>query len=137
MGLDNMFAQFKDMAELQAYAQALNETIINLAKKIDTLEAENKKLKASSSLQIVPQSVAIQESKQFDIDDEEAICRMQLRRLREISMDREMTLEESKRVEIYTKLLQNMKNQPKTIVVEAKRLSDKELLVLAEGSGDE
>ena len=37
--------------------------------------------------------------------DEEMIAKVQLARMKEISMDRELTLEEAKRVEIFTKIL--------------------------------
>ncbi len=55
---------------------------------------------------------------------------MQLNKLKEISYERELTLEEAKRVEIFSKILNVLENSPKTIKVETKNLDNKELLSL-------
>ena len=139
MALDNMFQQFKDMSELQAYASALNETILNLAKQIDTLKAENQKLKdqVKNNISIVPDDHRLVEAKpKFETDDEETICRTQLRMLRDISLERELTLEECRKYDVYAKSLQTIKNAPKTVIVQASKISDKELLSIAE-NGEE
>lgn len=130
IALPGMGQNFKDLAELQEFAQAQHKTIVNLSKKINNLEQENahlkKLLESSAPLIKTDNSPVITEG--LLTQDEEMICRMQLRKLREKSMTDELTLEESKRVEIFTKLLIQLQNKPQTINVNAKKMSDSELL---------
>jgi hypothetical protein len=46
-------------------------------------------------------------------------------------MERALTLEESRKADLFHKMLVTIKNQPKTIVVESRKLSTEELLTLA------
>lgn len=105
--LDKMAEQFKSFAELQAYSSAQYQTIISLTQKINDLETKNKQLEEmlmnstpivkenSSELQLLSQGT-----------DEETICRIQLKKLKDKCLEgEELTLEETKRAEIYAKLL--------------------------------
>ena len=122
--IDKMSAQFRDMAELQAYCSAQYQTIITLTKKINDLETKKKQLEEmlmnstpiikenSSELQLLSQGT-----------DEETICRIQLKILKDKCLQGdELTLEESKRAEIYPKLLVALKGGNKK---EAEKLADK------------
>ena len=103
--LDEMLEQFKDFASLQKFAEAQQRAIQTLSKKIKALEDENAELKTN------PSSISDRPQTTFQIEDlgygsdEEVISKIQLARLKEVSMERELTLEEAKRVEIFSKII--------------------------------
>ena len=135
MSLDLMLNEAKDLAELRAFSEAQQKTIVKLSKKNKELEEEVshlKKLLESSAPIIATDNAPVIQADKFLTSDQEAICRMQLNKLKEISYDRELTLEEAKRVEIFSKILNVLENSPKTIKVETKNLDNKELLSLLE-----
>lgn len=132
--MDKMLEQFKDFASLQKYAEAQYKTILSLSKKVKTLEEENVELK-----DLLEKSTPLlnEEKKNFIAyqveasSDEEIIAKVQLARIKEISMDRELTLEEAKRVEIFTKIL-TTKGTNSSISVQAKQMDNDDLLKLLE-----
>lgn len=135
MSLDLMLNEAKDLAELRAFSEAQQKTIVKLSKKNKELEEEVahlKKLLESSAPIVVPDNAPAFQADKFLTTDQEAICRMQLNKLKEVSYERELTLEEAKRVEIFSKILNVLENSPKTIKVETKNLDNKELLSLLE-----
>lgn len=103
----------KTLAEYKIYSETLKETIKDLTE-------ENRLLKAGkkSNIQIAKD--------QDDID--ETICKMQLKKLNANSLSRELTMEETKKVEIFTKLLIALQQRPKREDNTAKDLSDDDLL---------
>lgn len=132
--MDKMLEQFKDFASLQKYAEAQYKTILSLSKKVKTLEEENVELK-----DLLEKSTPLldEEKKNFVAyqveasSDEEMIAKVQLARIKEISMDRELTLEEAKRVEIFTKIL-TAKGSNSSISVQTKQMGSDDLLKLLE-----
>jgi hypothetical protein len=130
--IDQMAKQFKSAAEMQAYTDAQFRTIVNQAKKIHELEEEVihlRKILENGTDLIKDPSKKIEIY--TDVSDEEAICRIELKKLKDVSIERELTLEEAKRTEIYTKLLISLtapESKPKGEPV--KRLDDTELMKL-------
>ena len=132
--LDKMLEQFKDFSSLQKYAEAQYKTILSLSKKIKALEEENVELK-----DILEKSTPLlnEEKNNFIAyqveasSDEEMIAKVQLARMKEISMDRELTLEEAKRVEIFTKILSS-KGTNSSITVQTKQMNSDDLLKMLE-----
>jgi hypothetical protein len=108
--IDKLAEQYTETeSESKGYIKAQQATIISQTKNInelrkkleelsrqcETLTIENTKLKAlapASSLDVA-------------IPDEESICLVQLALLNNMSMQRELTLEETKKTEIYSKIL--------------------------------
>jgi len=135
MSLESMLNETKDLAELKVFSEAQQKTIVKLSKKNKELEEEvahlKKLLEASVPIIQTSDTPSISAEK-FLTSDQETICRMQLNRLKEVSYDRELTLEEAKRVEIFSKIINVLENSPKTIKVETKNLDNKELLSLLE-----
>ncbi len=119
---------FDDQEDLKVFAEAQTKTIINLNKKINELNDEIKHLKSvlSKSTPIISTNL-IEES-----DDEETIARMQLRLLKNVSLERELTYEETKKVDIYAKLLLTLMGRNKNKVSPGKDLSTEDLLKLVE-----
>ncbi len=128
--MDKMLEQIKDFASLQKYAEAQYKTILSLSRKVKVLEEENVELK-----DLLEKSTPVlnEEKKNFIAyqveasSDEEMIAKVQLARMKEISMDRELTLEEAKRVEIFTKIL-NTKGSSSSISVQTQKMDNNDLL---------
>jgi hypothetical protein len=135
MSIDKTILQYKDFDTLQQFAQAQQTTIIQISKKNQRLEEEVihlKKLLESSVPLLKEEGKSLGE--RLLTSSEEAICTIQLEKLRDISMGRELTLEEARRVEIFSKVLNVSRNMPKTIEIKNKQLSSQELLAIVENN---
>lgn len=104
--IDKMLSDLKDIAELKKFAEAQNKTILNLSKELKESQEKLKHLEKllESTTDILPSS------KEYSKEDE-AICIRQLQVLRDLSDDRELTYEEAKKVDTYSKILQNVRGQ--------------------------
>jgi hypothetical protein len=129
--------QYKELSQLQQYAEAQNTTILNMSKKLKKLEEERDHLKQllESSIPILKDDNKLL-GKKFLTSSEEAICVMQLEKLRDISSERELTLEEARRVEIFSKVLTASRNSPKVIELKTQNMSNDELLAIVEGTNE-
>lgn len=133
MKIEDMLSDYKDLASLKSFTEAQHNKIIELNKKVQELEQKNKKLTLdlqNSSLSIVDRAESIIKSGTIIEDHEENICRMELKRLHDSSMDRALTFEETKKVEIFTKLLLAITNKPRIESREVKEKNTGELLQL-------
>lgn len=135
-----MLDEAKDLAELRVFSEAQQKTIVKLSKKNKELEEEISHLKrlleTTAPIISTNEAAPAVSADKFLTTDQEAICRMQLNRLKEVSYERELTLEEAKRVEIFSKIINVLENSPKTIKVETKNLDNKELLSLIENQNE-
>lgn len=106
---------FKEIAEWQHFAQAQQITILNLTKEINDLKEKNKQLEKLigdvTPLINTPNSKSKLDLR--DISDEEAIAIMELAKLREVCLDRELSSDETKRYDTYTKCLLALRNNKK------------------------
>lgn len=136
MAIDKTITQYKEFSQLQEFAQAQQTTLVQLSKKIQKLEEERDHLKKllESSVPLLKEDGKNSLGEKLLTSSEEAICTMQLDKLRDISLGRELTLEEARRVEIFSKVLSASRNSPKVIEVKTKNMSNEELLALVEGS---
>lgn len=126
------------MSELQAYAGAQFNQITSLNKKLSKLEEENAHLK-----KLIDSGVpALKEAGQLidlglQISNEELICVTQIKMLKESALNRELTLEEAKKADIYIKILSGLNAGKKPeIQIQSSQLSERELLQLVEGHKD-
>jgi hypothetical protein len=128
--IDKMLEQATDFASLKKYAEAQYKTILSLSRKVKVLEEENIELK-----DLLEKSTPVlnEEKKNFVAyqveasSDEETIAKVQLARMKEISMDRELTLEEAKRVEIFTKIL-TTKGSSSSVTIQTQKMNNDDLL---------
>lgn len=122
--IDTMADQFQSLAEMKAYSEAQYKTIIALNQKINELEAKNKSLEeilANSVPMVKEQAAEIQLLSQGT--DEETICRIQLKLLKDrVLAGDELTMEETKKADIYARLLLAIKQGNKK---EAEKLTEK------------
>lgn len=102
--VESIFGKFKSEEEKTAYIEASFQTIQEQTKKIKDLEAKNKQLEA-----LLAKTVPVIAPAGEEISpSEEQICRDQLRVLNLVSKERELTLEETRKVEIYSKILNSL-----------------------------
>ena len=131
--IDEMSKEFQALSEKQAYIEAQHTTITSLNKKINQYQEEIAHLKV-----LLESAVPLLPDLSGDVlgsSDEEAICRSQINKLHNASAQRELTLEECRKLEIYSKVLNAVTSRPKLIKFAAKNLDDVELLKLV--SNDE
>lgn len=125
MSIDKNIDNFCDLMELKAYADAQYQKILELSQKIKDKDYEIQHLK-----ELLDGSVPTIKNKLKVGNDEEEICKRELHKLNTASKKRELTTEEAKKCEIYTKLLISLgKKKPDEKDV---GLSDEELMKLVE-----
>jgi hypothetical protein len=124
-----MFSEMKDMLELKEYLQAQQKTIVQQQKRIAELETEVQRLKVAPDRTV---TLLDGGNSLISVQDEESIAKMELKKLRDASLARELTMEEARKVEIYAKLLLQLKGQKQNKVPDTKTKSSAELLSLVE-----
>lgn len=134
MSIDKVLSQYKTEVELRAFAEAQQKTLMQVMKKNKELQEEVEHLK-----KLVAGAVPIIKSESgpdlIVSSDEEEIAKIELRKLKERSYTDVLTLEEAKRVEIYTKILNSrmsLKKDP--LEREVKELDSSQLLAIAESN---
>ena len=137
MDIKELSQQYQESSDLQEYCDAQAKTIIEISKKLKALQDENLHLKQmlESSVPLIktPNNLPSLVAK----NDEEAIARQQLFLLKQTSQQRELTLEECRKSEIYAKILNTLKSQPKTFESQAQDIPMDELLKIAQNGSDD
>lgn len=134
MSIDKMFEEYKTIEEFKTFCEAQNKTMLQLMKK-NSAQAEEiehlKKLVAGAVPIIKPEGSNLTVG-----TDEEEIAKIELRKLKTESMGPEaLTLEQAKRVEIYSKILSSRMNKDnKNPEREVQELNTADLLAIAGGS---
>lgn len=135
--IDEMLKSFSDIAELRDFSEQQHKTILELTKKIDALKAKNKQLEdllQQKTPVLVGEYTPIIQSGRIDELYEENICKMELKKLHDLSIERTLTYEETKKVDIYTKLLLAINAKPKGQTIDTKKKDTDELLRLVSSS---
>ena len=134
MNIDQLVKDFKTFEELKAFCDSQFKQILIMTKKIKELEEKNKQLSNSSkeinnlALVETQHTPPINKINLLMEDDAKTIAQVQLRMLREQAFDRELTLEEVKKLDIFNKVLNVKEEKDKPIDVSVKKLSNEELL---------
>lgn len=128
--------KLKEYSELKLYSDAQTKTITELSRKLKVKEDEVIHLK-----KLLEGSVPLVREKKdlikFETNDQEYICRTEINKLRDISMEQELSLEQCKKLDIYSKILKELANAPKTIEVKSRSLSEAELLSIVGTNNNE
>lgn len=135
--IDGLMKDFKEVSEWAAFAESQQKLIIELNQKNNQL---NEKIAHLEQLlgSTVPALVTDKPSEDgISITAAaETICRMEIAKLLDISTRMALTMEEAKRFEIYSKQLQSLQSKEPIREVKARNVSDKDLLLLAEGKDE-
>ena len=135
MNIDDMEKSFKD---LQAYSDEQFRTLNKLRKENEALKQEIKTLRQTvenslnSSLNLPVSDLSVS-----GISNEQLICETQLAMLKEIALTRQLTLEESRKVETFYKILSGIRTNKEDVKdLQIEKLSEAELISIATGSSD-
>lgn len=135
MNLDNLKNNFKDTSEWAHYCKSLENTIIKLTKEVNTLKEKNEQLE-----EIIKKTVPIIETDEQkhikntlqNVGDEEAIAIMELAKLKEISLQRDLNTDECRKYDIYTKALLAIREKKNKPINNVPNMSDSEILSILE-----
>ena len=109
--IDRMASQFTTLEEQRAYGQAQFATINSQSKQINKLKNEVEELK-KLLLNSVPKDPSQVSNLLIVADsDEEFIARVQIAELKRVCSEREFTLDEAKRLDIFVKILIALKGK--------------------------
>lgn len=122
--IDKMAQKYSSVEELRAYANAQYETILKLNKKINELEKEIEEVKTNKT----DYKSAYEIPNLSGVSDEEAICIMELNKLRQRSMNDELTMEECRKVEAYVRTLLNLREGGSEQVSKTGSMSTEDLM---------
>lgn len=132
--LKNLLNSFKTSDELKAYIEAQQLSFIEVSKKVRTLEEENEKLqKKIKKLETEKNKESNIELEAQEVSHSEIICLSQIEALKRITEERTHTLEETKKFEIYQRILGQIVLSKKNKDDKLAKASDDELLRLVSG----
>lgn len=137
--LDAMEQYSESETEQKAFIRAQQSTIISQTKEINNLRREVEKLAKENERLLMEnaQAKAMNPQKdQFGTSDEETICVVQLAILKNIALTRELSLEETKKTEIYVKTLKEIRGKKVIANEEEKveKLSTEDLIKFMESA---
>lgn len=129
---------FKTEEELKAYIEAQQQSFIEVSKKVRGLEDENDNLKKKiDKLQLQQNKDKVSSLEAEEISDSEIICLSQIELLKKRTEERELTYEETKKFEVFTKIYEQIKTAKKNNDEKLKETSTEQLLSLVSGGKSE
>lgn len=134
MDINQLTEQYKSMEELKVFCGAQFKQILNLSKKIKELEEKNqelqKKVKENNNLSVLkPEFSNLNPTVDLKVkSDAETVAQVQIKMIKEQAFHRELTMEETKKLEIFNRILTQPEEKQKPIKADAKVLSENELL---------
>lgn len=137
--IDDMIKSFATLADLSEFSKQQHLTILELTKKIDALKVKNAQLETliqEKTPVLVGEYTPILHAGRIDEAYEENICKMELKKLHDLSLERPLTYEETKKVEIFTKLILALSQKPKGNLIDTKKKDTEELLKLVSNNDE-
>lgn len=138
--IDNLSEQYTESeSESKAYIKAQSATIISQSREMNVLKKQKEQLEdevRKLSLEVVQLKAnsTLTSGQSFQVSDEETVSVIQIAMLRQIAMNRELTLEEAKKFELFAKVLQTIRGKVvKKEEETAGKLSNEELLKAMSG----
>jgi hypothetical protein len=124
----------KSFTSLQEVNDGQFRTIVDLKKQLEAVKTENQALKKQLSEQTGAVNNISPVQNGNNISDEHLICITQLELLKNNAVTRELTFEETKKVQIFTDILDKIKKNNSTAdQFSAEKLPVEDLLRLVEG----
>lgn len=130
-------------ADLIALSKAQSKTIVAQSKEITQLKKQKEQLEEEvkrlhTEVITLKATGGAAGGQQFNTTSSETICVVQLAMLEQLSMNRELTLEESKKVELFSKVLRDERGKAaKQEEDTPAKLSNEELLKAMEAMGSD
>lgn len=124
-GTKNIESLEQDFSELQGYADTQFHTIKEMQNKISSLESENRSLRSMLNSTVPNLELT------HVISNEQLICETQIVYIKEAAITRPLTMEESKKFQIFVTVLEALKNTNKDDQWNTRMLTEDELIKLA------
>lgn len=136
--IDDIGKEFDTIEEWKAFSYAQQKQVQSLSKKIKELELEKKSLNSQLLAIPRPDQELIDPSQPNLLmqSDAETISQVQLKILKNVSYDRELTLEEAKRLEIYNKILLSHQENTNDVQVTGQSISEADLISFLSNAND-
>lgn len=141
MNIDQLVEQYKTVEELKIFVGSQFKQIMALTKKLKELEDKNEELQKKANRPQNLEAVAqINETGNLItpdlkvLNDAKTIAQVQIRKLKEEAFSRELTLEETKKLDIFNKILTEKQEVAKKSENPTKVLNEQELLALVQSS---
>lgn len=130
MSIDKLVEQYKTFDELKLFCEQQFKQILSLTKKNRELED-----KLAVSKVFEPTNLPVPQGTDLKVlDDAKTISQVQIQMLKQTAFGRELTLEETKKLEIFNKILNQQEEKDKPLRVNAKVLGETDLLKLIENA---
>lgn len=131
--------EFKELMELKIQNQAQFKVITNLTKTNQELHEKIKSLEGmlNKTIPIISPMMSLSPVPNVDGDSEILISKMEIEKLRIKSTIELLTYEDARKLELYTKILNNFRNKPKTIDIKVKELTEEQLMSTLNESSNE
>lgn len=133
--ISKTIAQYKDWNQLAEFAEAQNTTILNLSKKNQLLEEKLKQAEVLLKSTVPNISSQLPGVKITAEDDSEYIATVEIAKLKTFTLERTLTLEETRMFDTYYKILNNINSKPNR-EKEVKETPTQDLLKIVEGNKD-
>lgn len=117
--------------ELQQYSDTQFKLVLELKGTIARLESENKSLKTLLEQNLPAISLQVSDLG-FGISSEQLICETQILLLKDLAVTRQLTMEESKKFQIFEEILSKYKSNKKEDPFSVSKMTDEELLKAAQ-----
>ena len=130
-------------SDLIALSKAQSKTIVSQSKEITELKKQKEQLEEEvkrlhTEVVTLKATGAAGGTQQFSTSSSETICVVQLAMLEQLSMNRELTLEESKKVELFSKVLRDERGKAaKSEEDTPAKLSNEDLLKAMQSLGSD
>lgn len=123
---------FKELVELKIQNQTQFKVISNLTRINQDLQKEIEHLKGmlDKTVPIISPISSLSPEIRTGDEPEADICRMEILKLRTKSLSSELTFEDAKKLETFTKVLNASKNIPKIMEIKTKKMNENELIAL-------
>jgi hypothetical protein len=134
--IEQISKEFKETMDLKIQLNAQMNIITSMTKKNKEQQEEINHLKKllESTAPLIKAPNELNKLPGFLSDSEEQICRMEIEKLRDKASVEQLTYEDAKKLEVYTKILNTIRNSPKIIEVKTKKLTESELMAAIESS---
>jgi uncharacterized coiled-coil DUF342 family protein len=111
---NKILSNFESVEDIKEYASSQYKTIITQSKKITELErrAESLETKLADAEKRAAVSSSLSIEQPEGQSDTETVCVIQIAMLKGLAMNKELTLEETKKLEVFAKTLQMIRGKP-------------------------
>jgi hypothetical protein len=139
MNINGLIENFKSMEELKVFCEGQFKQVLQLSKKNKELEDKLLEVKKESKelvkKEMSSSPVLLEAGNIKGQEDAKQIAQVQLKLLKDLAFERELTLDEAKRVDLFNKILiDKVQEDDKPLKANIKILKNEDLKMLVNGN---